>query len=303
MPDIRLSAERVVVAVDFSEDWGNALAHGVTLARRGGRPLLAIHVAAAPNWLLGSVLGERDLQAHKAATEAEARDRIGARLRELGAADAEVIVHTGRPSADVVHGLQTAGATVLVIGMGEPMGSALSLSANGDRLFRVSNVPVLVAGPRPPTPWKRILVPTALGPAGDTAVRNALAFVEPGGTVLPLYMVALPSTLRSYGGDVMEVRRRMEDKAKASFEEHLARMPVPAGVTVEPLLRTNLEQVPADKTILREARERDVDLVTFALGGKELPAGMLVGRVSEKVVRSLPCALLALPDRWADPAA
>ncbi len=302
MPDVRLSTDRVVVAVDFTEDWGNALAHGVALAARGGRPLLAIHVAPAPNWLLGRVLGDREIEAHRLATEQEARERIAARLSALGAAGAEISVSTGRPSADVVHGLQAAGATVLVVGMGEPMGSALSLSANGDRLFRVSSVPVLVAGPRPPTPWRRILVPTALGPAGDTAVRNALALVEPGGTVLPLYMVALPSTLRSYPGDVMEVRVRMEEAARQSFDEHLARIPVPAGVTVEPLLRTNLEQVPADKTILREAREREVDAITFALGGKELPAGMLVGRVSEKVVRSLPCPLLALPDRWADPA-
>ncbi len=302
MPDNRLSADRVSVAVDFSEDWANALAHGVALARRGGRPLLAIHVAPAPNWLLGEVIGAQDLAAHQATTEREARERIAARLAELGAADAEIDVRTGRPSADVVQALQAAGATTLVVGMGEPMGTALALSANGDRLFRVSGIPVLVPGPKPPTPWRRILVPTALGPAGDTAVRNALAWVEPGGTVIPLYMVALPSALPSFRGDLMEVRRKMEAKAKEEFDAHLARMPVPAGVTVEPLLRTNLEQVPADKTILREAREREVDLISFALGGKELPPGMLVGRVSEKVVRSLPCALLALPDRWADPA-
>jgi nucleotide-binding universal stress UspA family protein len=300
MPDVHLTPAHVVVAVDFSEDWANALAHGVAFARRAGRPVTALHVSPAPNWLLGQVLGDRDLDAHRLGTEEDARAKIAAQLAALGATDAVIEVRTGRPSADVVDVLDGGGATALVVGMGEPAGSALSLSANGDRLFRLSPVPVLVAGPRPPTPWRRILVPTALGPAGSTALRNALRWVEPGGTVHPLYMVALPSSLRAVAGDVMEIRQRMEEKAREAFARHVGELEVPSGVTVEPLLRTNLEQVPADKTILREARERDVDLVTFALGGKELPAGMLVGRVSEKVVRSLPCALLALPDRWAD---
>ena len=29
-----------------------------------------------------------------------------------------------------------------------------------------------------------------------------------------------------------------------------------------------------------------------------LTAGLLIGRVSEKVIRALPCPLLALPDQW-----
>lgn len=300
MPDVPLSAARVVVAVDFAEGWRNALDHGLALAARGGGEAVALHVATAPNWLLGQVLGDRDLSAHRTESEREARERITAALAGRAA---RVDVRTGRPSADVIHALEALGATLLVLGMGEPAGSALSLSANGDRLFRLSPVPVLVTGPRAPGPWRRILVPTALGPAGDTAVRAALRWVEPGGTVHPLYLLALPTTLRAVPGDVMEIRRRMEEEAERAFAEHLARIPVPDGVKVEPLLRTNLEQVPADKTILREARERGVDLISFALGGKELPAGMLVGRVSEKVVRALPCPLLALPDRWADPAA
>jgi nucleotide-binding universal stress UspA family protein len=301
MSEVVLSASRVVVAVDFAEDWGTALAHGAALAARASASLVALHVSPAPNWLLGQVLGDRDLEAHRAATEQDARQRISAHLQTLGV-EGEIVVRTGRPSADAIDALQALQGTALVVGMGDPVGSALSLSANGDRLFRLSPVPVLVAGPKPPGPWRRVLVPTALGPAGETAVRTAFKFVEPGGTVHPLYMVALPSTLRTYTGDVMAIRQRMETEAKRAFDAHLAKIPAPPGVSVEPLLRTNLEQVPADKTIVREARERGVDLITFALGGKELPAGMLVGRVSEKVVRALPCPLLALPDRWADPA-
>ena len=58
------------------------------------------------------------------------------------------------------------------------------------------------------------------------------------------------------------------------------------------------EVKPAADSILDEARESGADLICFALGGRGLGPGMLIGRVSEKVVRNAPCCVLALPDAW-----
>lgn len=294
----RLASERIVAAVDFADDWQNLVAHATALARTRGSSLHLVHVVQPPNWLMGQVLGPSELEVHQREIETTAAKRIDEALAGLTGVDLRFSVVTGKPSVETLSVLARDQAGLLVLGMAEPTGT--SLDGNADRLFRVSPVPVYACGPRPPAPLRSLLVPTALGPGGAAAITTALDLVEDGGTVYPLYMVALPSAIRAYGGNVMELRRQMTERAEEELRKHVAAVTLPEGkrVSVEPVLRTNLEQVPADITIVKEARERGAELVCLALGGRELPPGMLIGRVSEKVIRALPCALLALPDAW-----
>lgn len=296
----RIATERIVAAVDFSDDWENMVAHAAHLARlRGsGGSLHLVHVIQPPNWLMGQVLGERDLEAHQQELEESAARRLESVATSKGDLDVQASVVTGKPSVETLATIEHDEAGVLVLGMAEPTGT--SLGSNADRLFRVSPVPVYAVGPRPPEEIRSVLVPTALGPGGATAISVALDLVAAGGTVYPLYMVALPAVMRGWTGNVMELRQQLTDRAEEELRKHVASVPVPEGKHVEPILRTNLEQVTADRIIVKEARERGVQLICLALGGRELPPGMLIGRVSEKVIRSLPCSLLALPDAWVD---
>ena len=299
----RLATERIVAAVDFSDDWENMVAHAAHLARlrgSGGAPgsVHLVHVIQPPNWLMGQVLGTHDLEAHQQELEESASRRLDAVVNNLGELEARASVMTGKPSVETLAAIERDEAGVLVLGMAEPTGT--SLGSNADRLFRVSPVPVYAVGPRPPEEIRSVLVPTALGPGGATAISVALDLVAPGGTVYPLYMAALPAVMRGWQGNVMELRQQMTHRAEEELRRHVASIPVPEGKHVEPILRTNLEQVTAERTIVKEARERGVQLICLALGGRELPPGMLIGRVSEKVIRSLPCSLLALPDAWVD---
>ena len=296
----RLATERIVAAVDFSDDWKNMVAHAAHLARlRGpGGSLHLIHVIQPPNWLMGQVLGNDDLEAHQQDLEESASRRLEAVVSSLGDLDVHASVMTGKPSVETLAALHRDSGGVLVLGMAEPTGT--SFGSNADRLFRVSPVPVYACGPRPPETIRSVLVPTALGPGGAAAITVALDLVAPGGTVYPLYMAALPAVMRGWTGNLMELRQQMTDRAEEELRRHISTVVVPEGKTVEPILRTNLEQVTAERTIVKEARERAVQLICLALGGRELPPGMLIGRVSEKVIRALPCPLLALPDAWVD---
>ncbi len=298
MTAARIDASGVVAAIDFADDWQNTVAHAVALARTRGGSVHLLHVIPPPNWLLGKVLDPADLDAHCADLERAAREKLEAVAASFTDVAVRATVKIGRPAMEIVESVRDEGAGVLVLGMAEPTGTAMTLGPTADRLFRVSPVPVWVTGPKPPEPIESLVVPTALGPGGLSALQVALDLCRPGGTVSALYMVALPSVLRGFAGDLMAVRQKMADRAEEELKRHLSALVVPEGVRLEPVLRTNLESVPGDRTIVREAREREADLVCFALGGSELPPGMLIGRVSEKVVRSLPCALLALPDAW-----
>lgn len=296
----RLQADRMVAAVDFGDDWENMLAHAAMLARRRDSELHLVHVLQPPSWLMARVLDERDLEAHRKDQEEVALRRLQHANAGLSGVRVRTSIRFGKPSVEVVGAVEQDRAGLLVLGTGEPSGSAVLLGGTADRLLRVSSVPVYVCGPRPPEPCEKILVPTALGPGGRAALQVALDTVRPGGTVYALHMVALPSVMRSFSGDVMSLRRKLAAGAEEEFRAHLAQVQVPDGVRLEPILRTNLEVVPADRTIVKEARELGVQLICLALGGRGLGHGLLIGRVSEKVIRALPCALLALPDVWVD---
>ena len=68
--------------------------------------------------------------------------------------------------------------------------------------------------PGPPAPIKHVIVPTGLGPSGTTAVEVGLGCLEgTEGTLTALHMVALPSVMRAYSGDVLALRAQIETRA------------------------------------------------------------------------------------------
>lgn len=111
-------------------------------------------------------------------------------------------------------------------------------------------------------------------------------------------MVALPSVMRAYSGDVLALRAKLVERAQAELEEHVQEVQVGPEVRLDALLETDLDRVPVEQAIAQAARDRQAQLVCLALGGRRLDHGLLIGSVSQRLLRVLPCSLLALPDRW-----
>src|SRR5688500_1327572 len=100
MTSPRLATERIVAAVDFSDDWENMVAHAAMLARTWHAGLHLVHVVQPPNWLMGQVLGSEDLEAHQRDIEASATKRLESAIAGLGAIEAKASVVTGRASVE-----------------------------------------------------------------------------------------------------------------------------------------------------------------------------------------------------------
>ncbi|MFK7927343.1 MAG: universal stress protein [Myxococcota bacterium] len=297
-----LDAGLVLVAVDFTdEDWRQTVAHGAHHAQTRGVGVHLVNVVPKTAWLLRRVMDEASLNAHEAELQIGATRRLAEACESIVAQgiDATSEVRTGKPGAEILAAVKGNKAGLLVIGVGSPSTAAMLIGGTADRLLRTCPVPVLVRGPKAPGPLRRILVPTGMGPSGSAALDRAAHLVSEteGGTVFALHMVALPGVMRAYSGDVLKLRAQMEAHAHAELKSHVEAV---GSDRIEPVLRTNNESLAADQTILREARERDVDLICLALGGRSLTSGPVIGRVSDRVIRALPCALLALPDSWID---
>jgi len=298
---VRIETDNVVCSVSFGNPgWRDTVRHAGAEARRLGATLHLVHVIAPTPWLMRRVMDEQALQAHEADQRAHAQ-----RLLEEAAGavpdgvNRQVHAPVGKPSVATLQVLESVNGGLLVIGCTRPNNARVVVGGVADRLLRLSPVPVLIAGPTPPSKPSTVLVPTGLGPGGVAAINVALDLVGNDGVVKALHMVALPGVMRAYSGDVLKLRASMEATARAELDQHLATTHAgPGTAALEGLLRTNLENVPADQTIIAEARAAQADLICLALGGRGLAPGLLIGRVSQRLMRSLPCPLLALPDAW-----
>ena len=295
-----LATRCILAAVDWNKEWQNTVLHAAARARALDARLHVVHVVEPTSWLLRKVLDDASLASHDQHNREVAEQHLAAARGLVEDIEVTTEIRSGKPTVQILEAITESEAGLLVVGMDNPKGAtAIVLGGTTDRLLRLSPVPIYVAGPNVPQTIERILVPTGLGPSGAFAIRTAVEQLPAaGGTVSALHMVALPSVMRAYSGDVISLRRKITAQAQSELDEHLQEIHVPESVEVSGILRTNLESVPADHTIVSEAREQSAQLICFALGGKRFDHGLLIGSVSQKVIRALPCALLAVPDAW-----
>ena len=141
---------------------------------------------------------------------------------------------------------------------------------------------------------KRILVPTDFSKHSQNALTYATAFAEKFGA--ELYLLHVVQDLALYVPDALAlgtpVSPPMEQFTSAA-QDALGRLIADNGLErfkVHPEVR---EGTPFYE-IIRYAREADVDLIVMATHGHSGLAHVLLGSVTEKVVRKSPCPVLTV---------
>jgi nucleotide-binding universal stress UspA family protein len=141
---------------------------------------------------------------------------------------------------------------------------------------------------------RRILVPTDFSKHSDNALRYAMAFADKFGAELHLLHVVqdlalfLPDTVA-----VSPVATPPVDQLTAAVREALLRAVRDHGLERFRVCPEVREGTPFYE-IVRYARERDVDLIVMGTHGRGGLAHVLLGSVSEKVVRKAPCPVLTV---------
>jgi nucleotide-binding universal stress UspA family protein len=143
---------------------------------------------------------------------------------------------------------------------------------------------------------RRILVPTDFSKHSRNALAYGAAFAEKFGAELHLLHVVqdlavfIPDAVTGVPPTTPPV-----EQLTAAAQEALAQMvreqPLP-GVT--PL--TDVREGTPFYEIIRFAREKDIDLIVMGTHGRSGLAHVLLGSVTEKVVRKAPCPVLTVRD-------
>jgi nucleotide-binding universal stress UspA family protein len=141
---------------------------------------------------------------------------------------------------------------------------------------------------------RRILVPTDFSKSSANALAYAVAFAEKFGAEIHLLHVVqdlalfIPEAVLIAPAPAPPVEQ-FTAAARAALERAITDLQRP-GLTVHPQVA---EGTPYEE-IVRFARERDVDLIVIGTHGRTGLAHILLGGVTDKVVRRAPCPVLTV---------
>lgn len=152
-------------------------------------------------------------------------------------------------------------------------------------------------------PIKKILAPVDLSKLSKVGLRYALEMATPQRAELIIYNVITVEETPFPQGDeewvasqteMPKIARTLEERKKvleAFVNDTLAGQTSPVSV------RQLVEIGTPYRKILNKAVGEDVDLIVMSTHGRTGLLHMLIGSVTEKVVRRAPCPVLAVPPR------
>lgn len=292
---------KVLAAIDLHGDWETVVEHGLAFAREAGVGLHIAHVMEPAPPLVRRALDTRALREVARRHETESRERLDAAIERYGGdVPVEYSLLKGKAPDEILHLAGSTRAGLVVCGVGRGHGQ-YEVGSTTEGVVRLSKVPVLVVGAGAPRKFRRILIPTDLDRADVGAIRLASSLAAAHKSrVVAVHVCAVPSLLRGYLGDTAGLRRDIVSKARQDFRAFIADIELPEkGRAVHKVLNATPDTEEAAEAIVVDAERLEIDLIVMAMGGRGFLRWFVLGSTAEKVMRSLPCSLLACPQAWA----
>ena len=300
-----IAVRRILCPIDFSEHSRRALDHAVAIARWYGSSITALHVIAPPPVpafgpgpvmfepaMMTSVDREQVIATLDQFVRAEAAPgvAIASAVRE-GSAATEVLAQAGEMNADLV-----------TIGTHGRSGfERLLLGSVTEKVLQKAPCPVLTVPsehpgtvPASPVVFKRILCPTDFSESATRALDYAVSLAQEADGDLTVLHV-LPNGYESTDV-VADGRMTLADfmrQREADLRERLSEA-VPADVAAFCRVHTLMTRGKPWQEILREATERQSELIVMGVQGRAALDLMVFGSTTQHVVRQASCPVLTV---------
>jgi len=143
--------------------------------------------------------------------------------------------------------------------------------------------------------FERIICATDFSNLSNRAVPYAVSLArEFGGRLYFCHVIGLPSA--AIYGEILWDPTEQQEKAVRFAHEQLSKLIAPQQIEWEALIASG----PTADEISRLAQEKGADLVVAATHGRSGLRRFLLGSVTERLMRTLPCPLLVIPDPVTD---
>lgn len=293
-----MKLETILVAVDFSPLSLAAARRACLLAGARGTVRL-MHVVASDlvprHAFLGRDLVARFLDSLEADAATSLRD-MASKLHGVGQARIETQVCRGRPADCIVADAET--ADLLVVGAhAQDLLGRIALGSVAEAVARDSTTPVLVVreGAEGSPAVERVLVSVDVSDPNDTALEAANDLSNALGARLEaIHVVATPIHLPAYrgGGTASEVAQDVENRIRDEAPRALRAL---VSSTLGKSAAIHVAYGSPAAEVLRVARPADV--IVCGTHGRGLLGRLVLGSVSQKLLREAPCPVLVVRPR------
>jgi nucleotide-binding universal stress UspA family protein len=261
----RISLERILYATDFSRQSNDALPYALSLARRYGSTLFAVHVVSLVPFQLSNATLEWQAIAAQAVREAE--QAMAGLEPQIKGVPHELVLRKGDVWRELSTVAQDKDIDLVIVGThGRLRASKLLMGSVAEKIFRQASCPVLTVGPNVSgepegiVDLRTILFPTDFSPESLAAVPYAISLAQENQARLYLLHVT-PGPVSA--------------SIDASLQERLNNLVTPeAQLWCDP--KALVESGDAGQKILELSQELAVDLIV--LGTK--PVARLAGTIS-----------------------
>lgn len=281
--------KKILLSTDFSERSDRALRRATLLARQFGATITLVHVVDddQPPRIV-------DSERKEAAT---LLDQLAATLRDIDGVDCGTQVLLAPPFVGIARAVADTAPDILVIGPHRrQVLRDVFVGTTAERTIRSAGCPVLMVNAMPAGQYRHVLQATDLSDASRDALRElpALGLGDQARNSI-LHVFDAPA-LRLVMGHAMrkEGQKRYLADAKLEAARALDRFVSAAGLgDVRQIVRHEATAAPHE--ILKAAGEEQADLIVLSTHGRSGLSRMLIGSVTEHVLRTSPIDVLAIP--------
>ena len=277
--------KRILLAHDFSKSSENVLATAKELAKIFQSEVVPIHVLPddVKNEKVKTFLRETVTQKLQATSE---------QLKGEGVKSSEHILAFGSPHGEIVRAAVDVNANLILTGSGETQkGEKFLLGTTTERVIQKSEKPVFVVKEGVPLNVQHILCPVDFSVTSKRALKNAITMAHRFKAELTILSVCeLQSSLwfTSENDQAAENDSRYS-RHKTKFDQFLDDFKLEGLVWKKETRKGK----PAEE-ILGTISEKMIDLLVMGTSGKTGLSRMVIGSVTEKVIREMPCSFLTL---------
>jgi nucleotide-binding universal stress UspA family protein len=281
--------KKIMVATDFSERSDRALRRATLLARQFAAGIVVVHV-------VDNDQPRRIVDSERAEAEQLLR-QMAATLRDVDGVDCETRVMQASPFMGIAEAAAETAPDLLIIGPHRrQILRDLFVGTTAERVIRSVSCPVLMVNAPPAGRYRHVMQTTDLSEGSRDALHRLAALkIGEGARRSILYIFDVPA-LRLARVDSLdkEERENYVAQERMNAARQLSDFLPSTGIeSLETMLRH--EEAPAAHEILKAAQKEEADLVVLATCSRSGLANLVIGSVTERVLRTSPVDVLAVP--------
>lgn len=281
--------QSILLATDFLPASHEAAQAAVRLANKYGSRVTVLHVLESiPTWPV--------TLPHDWREATESQRKVADHLAAQNVSVAEPAIVVGSAADQIVRKAHEVNADLIVIGAGEKADfERLAAGPVAEAVIAHAPQPVLAVRPgAAPARFKKILCPVDHSPASRRGLRNAIQLAKAfAGQLLVLTVVPKVSWLSAAveTGRLAHAETEHEHKWQQEFRQFLDGMEFGSVNWAQ-----EISHGVVDREILAAAQRFEADVILMGSTGRTGLVRTLLGSVTRRVLRQLPCSLLTVKE-------